>query len=226
MTLRGITKYNTGGAMPDLGVPPGRRRIFVPGQVEDDRSVRLGGAGIARNVDLLSRVRAAEPDAFIIYKPHPDVDAGHRKGAVADADALGLADRVVRGVSTASLIAEVDEVHTLTSLAGFEALLRGRRVVVYGQPFYAGWGLTEDHAPVAFRTRRLSLEALVAGALILYPRYFDPVTRLPCGPETIIERLADPKCWRSGPLVRLRRLQGAIGRRLRAPPLPTGAGLR
>jgi capsular polysaccharide export protein len=192
------------------------RRILVPGQVEDDRSVILGGAGIAGNLDLLTRVRAANPDAYIVYKPHPDVDAGHRRGAIADPVAARLANRIVRDISSAAMVLAVDEIHTLTSLVGFEALLRGRRVVVYGQPFYVGWGLTADQAPPPRRSRKLTIEQLVAGTLILYPRYLDPVTRLPCGPEVIIDRLADPTLWRAGPLVTLRRLQGAAARRLAA----------
>ena len=55
---------------------------------------------------------------------------------------------------------------------------------------------------------------LVAGTLILYPRYLDPLTRLPCGPEVVIERLDDPELWRPGPLVLARRLQGVLVRRL------------
>jgi capsular polysaccharide export protein len=216
LVARGITKYNIGsGAVPDLAAPAGARRILVPGQVEDDRSVLLGGAGVAGNLDLLQRVRAANPDAVIVYKPHPDVDAGHRRGAIPDAAAAALADHVVRDVSSAALLAVIDEVHTLTSLVGFEALLRGRRVTVYGQPFYAGWGLTEDRHPPPRRGRRLRLEELVAGALILYPRYLDPVTRLPCGPEVIIDRLSDPSLWRAGPLVSARRLQGLAVQRLK-----------
>jgi capsular polysaccharide export protein len=61
--------------------------------------------------------------------------------------------------------------------------------------------------------------------LILYPRYLDPVTRLPCGPEVIIERLDRPELWRPGLLVMARRLQGALARRLsevRASLLPNG----
>ena len=51
----------------------------------------------------------------------------------------------------------VDEVHVNSSLAGFEALLRGTKVSTYGVPFYAGWGLTEDHGPIpARRTARRS----------------------------------------------------------------------
>ena len=211
LVTRGVTKYNLGNTAPSIQWPVGKRRILVPGQVEDDLSVRLGGEGIGCNLDLLARVRAANPDAFILYKPHPDVEAGHRKGRVRDEIALGYTDRIIRDVSTAALLAEIDELHTLTSLAGFEALLRGRRVVVYGRPFYAGWGLTTDIARVE-RGRRLAVEELVAGALILYPRYLDPVTRLPCGPEVVIERLDDPELWRPGILVSARRLQGLLTR--------------
>ena len=62
--------------------------------------------------------------------------------------------------------------------------------------------------------RRLSLAQLVAGTLILYPRYLDPLTQLPCGPEVVIDRLDDPELWRPGPLVLARRLQGLLARRL------------
>ena len=211
LVARGITKYNLGKPAASLELPVGRRRILVPGQVEDDLSVRLGGAGVTGNLDLLGRVRAANPDAFVAYKPHPDVEAGHRQGRIPDEVALRSADTIIRDVSTASLLAEIDELHTLTSLAGFEALLRGRRVVVYGKPFYAGWGLTTDLAAID-RGRRLTLEELVAGALILYPRYLDPVTRLPCGPEIVIERLDNPELWKPGALVIARRFQGVLMR--------------
>ena len=209
---RGVTKYNLGGAAPVWDMPAGRRHILVPGQVEDDLSVLYGGGEVRTNLDLLASVRAANPDAFILYKPHPDVVAGHRKGAVPDGMARHYADDIVHDVSIAALLAGIDAVHTMTSLAGFEALLRGRQVTVYGRPFYAGWGLTSDTLPLD-RGRRLSLEELVAGALILYPRYLDPITRLPCGPEIIIERLDQPEAWRPGGLVLARRLQGRLARR-------------
>jgi len=109
---------------------------------------------------------------------------------------------VLRGTSPQAAIAAADEVHTLTSLLGFEALLRGRPVVTYGAPFYAGWGLTEDRLAFPRRSRQLSLEQLIAGALILYPAYVDPQTRLACEVETVIERLAEARAqlqpWRPG----------------------------
>jgi capsular polysaccharide export protein len=88
------------------------------------------------------------------------------------------------------LLEQVDEVHTLTSLTGFEALLRGKKVATYGLPFYAGWGLTEDSFQCPRRNRPLKLEELVAGALILYPVYVDPLSRQVCTAEHLLEWLA------------------------------------
>lgn len=207
-----LTKYNVGASAP-IGLPRNRRIVLVPGQVEDDLSVKLGGAGVGGNLALLARVRAMEPEALILYKPHPDVEGGHRHGAIADLQALRHADRIVRGHAIDSLLGQVDAVHVLTSLAGFEALLRGCEVVVHGQPFYAGWGLTRDVIPILRRQRRLSLQELVAGALILYPIYLDPVTRLPCPPEILAMRLAQA-APRLTLINRARRLQGRLRRAL------------
>jgi capsular polysaccharide export protein len=209
LVARGVTKYNLGGQAPALPATPGRRRILVPGQVEDDLSVLRGAAGGVRgNLDLLRAVRTAHPDAFIAFKPHPDVEAGFRRGAVPPDQARALADVVLDRAPVAPLLDQVDAVHTITSLTGFEALLRGRAVTCWGQPFYAGWGLTEDRAPIPRRVRRLTLDELVAGALILHPRYQDPVTGLPCPPEALLDRLAEPGAWKGGLAARLRRWQG------------------
>lgn len=196
----GVTKYNLGGEPPAALAPllarAGLRpRILVPGQVEDDASVRLGGAGIRRNLDLLCAVRAANPGAWILYRPHPDVQTGYRRGYVTRREALRHADAFLAEGDIASVFAHVQEVHSLTSLAGFEALLRGLRVTTHGQPFYAGWGLTTDLKPPPRRGRVLTLDALVAGALVLYPRCTDPVTGLPCPPETLLDRLAERATW-------------------------------
>lgn len=210
----GISKYSSGAAGDArIDSPAGRRRVLVAGQVEDDLSVRLGGGGVAGNLDLLRRARAAEPDAWLIFKPHPDVDAGHRAGRIEDVEALRYVDAVVRGTPMPALLDAVDGVHVLTSLTGYEALLRGRDVTVHGCPFYAGWGLTRDLGPIADRRgRRLSLDALTAAALILYPRYLDPVTGLPCPPEVLVARLAAQAAPRETPLIRLRRMQGWLRR--------------
>ena len=186
------------------------RQILVTGQVEDDRSVLSGGANCT-NLDLIARARALEPDAWIIYKPHPDVEAGHRKGHVPDGEALRHADEIDRGTPIAELLERVDGIHVITSLAGFEALLRGKPVTTHGQPFYAGWGLTRDLGPAnPRRTRQRSLAELVAATLIGYARYVDPVTRLPCPPELLLHRIAAGRAQVKSPLVTLREWQGRL----------------
>ncbi len=181
----GVSKYNLGGALPDL---PEGRRILVPGQVEDDASILLGAGNIRTNRALLEAARSANPEAVILYKPHPDVVAGLRKGAVGNAHEL--ADMVLPDADIAALLDGVDEVWTMTSLTGFEALLRRKKVTVLGAPFYAGWGLTKDLGPRPERRKaRPSLEGLVHAALIDYPRYLDPVTGQPCPVEVAIKRI-------------------------------------
>ncbi|QNM83811.1 beta-3-deoxy-D-manno-oct-2-ulosonic acid transferase [Sphingomonas sabuli] len=209
----GISKYAT-AAQPAQRRRGPKRQILVPGQVEDDRSVLSGGGNVRTNLELLRRVRERAPDAHILYKPHPDVEAGHRKGAISDEVVLTLADEVVRDLAVSGLLAAVDEVHVNTSLAGFEALLREKPVTTYGVPFFAGWGLTTDLGQVPERrTAKLTLDELVAGALLLYPRYLDPTTGLPCPPEILIHRLSEGgNASGNGALVTLRRLQGQLKR--------------
>ena len=206
----GLSKYNLAQKQVTLPDTAGRVRVLVPGQVEDDASIRLGAglnaAGALRgNLDLLHAARAAHPGGFIIYKPHPDVEAGLRRGAVDLSQHAGLADFVAARADAASLLAQVDMVFTLTSTYGFEALLRGVKVCCLGTPFYAGWGLTQDLGEIparraAFVRARaaqgqavLDLVHLAHAALIAYPRYFDPLTRQPCPPEVALMRLTQAR---------------------------------
>ena len=177
IVAHGLSKYNHEPCEAARWATQGRRVVLVPGQVEDDASIRLGCTTVKTNAALLQAARAACPDAFIVYKPHPDVSSGNRAGALALAKARQWADHVEPRLSVVSCLEACDELHTMTSLAGFDALLRGKHVVTHGQPFYAGWGLTDDRAvggaALARRQRRLSLDELVAGTLLRYPVYWD-----------------------------------------------------
>lgn len=189
-----LTKYNRVGREDwTFSAPAGRQVILVPGQVEDDASIRLGAPEVKTNLALLKEVRAARPADFIIYKPHPDVEAGNRQGAVGAEKASEYADLVLKGVSLTALWGHIHEVHTMTSQVGFEALLRSLPCFTYGLPFYAGWGLTGDRLKAERRGRSLRLDELVAGALILYPCYYDWGSGNFCGPEDVLTLLAGEK---------------------------------
>jgi len=187
-----LTKYNV-----DKGAwnkPTSVNKVLlVVGQVESDASIEFGSPALKSNYALLKRVRRENPNAYIVYKPHPDVLAKLRKSGVSENNIEKLCDEVVGNVEVNSLFSQVDELHTMTSLMGFEALLRGVKVVCHGLPFYAGWGLTQDKISCERRTRRLTIEQLIYGALVEYPRYLHPEKPIFIEPETAVEFLAKSK---------------------------------
>lgn len=184
----GLSKYNLSAK---TWVRPSHSStvILVPGQVETDASIQYAAVGINTNMALLRAVRDANPTAYIVYKPHPDVVAGLRAEGKGEAQATQWCNEIVFDASIQTMLDAVDEVHVMTSLTGFEALLRGKKVVCYGLPFYAGWGLTHDVLPLSRRDRVLSLEALIAASLILYPTYLSRHTRKITTPEQVLEEL-------------------------------------
>jgi capsular polysaccharide export protein len=190
-----ITKYNL-QADPWIRPPGHRRVVLVIGQVESDASIRFGAPGLRSNRALLAAVRAAEPEAYLVYKPHPDVVAGLCRAGAGEEDAAELCDVVLPQGSIQQLFTQIDALHVLTSLAGFEALLRGLEVHCWGLPFYAGWGLTHDREHCGRRQRHLSLDELVHAALIDYPRYVSRDSGWFITPEQAIDDLV---AWRAAP---------------------------
>ncbi|MHC5224863.1 capsular polysaccharide biosynthesis protein [Ignatzschineria sp. LJL83] len=186
-----VGKYNVGSYEITDIFPKDQKIFLVPGQVEDDASIQTGTRDISTNLGLLKEVRRQNPKAYIIYKPHPDVVSGNRIGEIAENEALKYADIIMPETDIMALIEKCDELHTMTSLAGFEALLRGKKVHCYGIPFYAGWGLTEDrHRLENRRLRKLILSELIAGTLLLYPEYLNISTGKLTNAETILQSLA------------------------------------
>jgi len=184
-----LSKYNLGCAWQLPARATGKRVLLVPGQVEDDASIATGTLSINTNRDLLRTVRERNPDAFVIYKPHPDVVVGNRMGQIAPEDLAAWADCEARDADIIDCIQLADELHTMTSLSGFEALLHGKQVYCYGMPFYAGWGLTHDEHTLPRRTRKLSLDDVVYQALIAYPTYIHPVRQEPITVEDAVSVL-------------------------------------
>jgi capsular polysaccharide export protein len=186
-----ISKYNI-NKDEIIKINTDKKIIFIPGQVDDDASIIYGGGNMS-NIMLLKKVREENIDSFIIYKPHPDVTAKNRKGELNEKTALLYADIIIKNSSPDSLFEVCDEVHTVTSLVGFEALLRGKKVVTYGMPFYAGWGLTQDNLINNRRVRKLTLQELMAGTLIAYPRYISPKTDELCDITMFLKSLNEEK---------------------------------
>lgn len=185
----GLTKYNLDAPAPDLKAA--NRTILVAGQVEDDASILFGASETKTNLDLLRKTRAENPDARVLWKPHPDVEAGLRKGRVDEGDLEGLADLALLNIGAQEALKLADEVWTISSTLGFEALLRGVSVTCLGMPFYAGRGLTNDLvAPPPHRHVDVSLPGLAHACLIGYPRYGDPRDGTPLSVEEAVTLLS------------------------------------
>ena len=195
-----ISKYNL-RIKKKINLPSNilnKQIIGVLGQVETDNSIIYGvpeDTISKTNFALVEQVRKDYPDAYIIYKPHPDTESGLRIKGTKDSSIFENADFIANKISVEHLFNKVDRVAVFTSLGGFEALLRGISVSTYGLPFYAGWGLTDDklrnHKWAKRRTRKLTIEELTFITLAKYPLYssvrFNCLTEV----ENIIEEIIE-----------------------------------
>ena len=116
-----------------------------------------------------------------------------RAGHIPEDEALQWADRVASDSDIFDGIAQCDELHVMTSLAGFEALLQNKIVHTWGVPFYSGWGLTRDHYPCDRRQTNRNIDELVYFAHCYYPCYINWNTRRFTTPERMIRSLAREK---------------------------------
>ncbi|CAM4141260.1 hypothetical protein PSAR109036_11255 [Psychrobacter arenosus] len=133
-----VSKYNQ---QPKVDVraiygEKSRERILVLGQVPHDDALKYGGGEDITLLDLTRQAITNNPDAQIIVKPHPMTLQD--RPLVESLTALNclILDQPIHLVDA---LETVDHVYTITSLGGFEALLRGKKVTVLGRPFYGGW---------------------------------------------------------------------------------------
>lgn len=180
-----ITKYNIGLSDENLKnireSNKDSKIILVAGQVESDASIKYGSRKVKTNYALLDKVSESNNDSIIIYKPHPDVLSGNRKGGNPEKEIEVLKNKypnVKYYIETKANILDcfevADEVHVITSTAGLEAILRNKKVFTYGLPFYGGYGLTIDYEEYPRKRKQISKEELILGCYVLYPRYMLP----------------------------------------------------
>ncbi|MGP9688557.1 capsular polysaccharide export protein, LipB/KpsS family [Psychrobacter sp. AOP22-C1-C5] len=171
-----ISKYNLPNSEHSYSI---KNAILVIGQNENDMSIAKSGAIFTTNETLLRYVASKNVGRDIIYKPHPDTinnDASRRSypekvdGVLIINDLHYLFDN----------ISNINEVHTISSLLGFEFLFRGLKVYCYSRTWYSGWGLTKDTYSSEDTIYKKTVIELFYCAYILYPFYynstFQPVT--------------------------------------------------
>ncbi|KJF71937.1 capsular biosynthesis protein [Agrobacterium arsenijevicii] len=177
LSLR-VSKYNLGKSVDPVLFygPKTKKRVLVIGQVERDASIEFGCDRKITNNDLVRLAASENVDAEIIYKPHPEILHGTRRNDTDPDEVAHLCSLLTEDISVSDALETIDHVYTITSLLGFEALLRGKRVTCLGLPFYAGWGATDDRQDTQRRTRELNVFQIFAGSYLLHSRYFHPLT--------------------------------------------------
>ena len=179
-----LSKYNHN---PDYAGDLPARYVLVVDQCYGDLAIHHGLASAASFAIMLAAARFENPGATIIVKAHPEALTGGQRGYLVDQhaqpdDALVIAE----ACHPIRLIDGAEKVYTVTSLIGFEALLRGKPVRCFGMPFYAGWGLTDDALDAPARRGAASLDALTYAAFIACARYVDPDSGAPWSAEEAI----------------------------------------
>ncbi|SDT97389.1 hypothetical protein [Stappia sp. ES.058] len=172
MKENGLSKYSfLSKRSVNEVLAPGKEHVLVLGQVEDDLSIRFGAERVVSGNELVMLAAEENPHAQILYRPHPESLAfskpHYSNPRLVDDVCTILGSEFAIG----DCLESADVVYTVTSLAGFEAALRGKPVVTLGAPFYAGWGFTENRLATPTRTRRLGALEVLAGAYLKYPRY-------------------------------------------------------
>lgn len=187
----GISKYNHNSDVNLHSVygEKTKKRVLVLGQVEDDASIKYGCSIHITNNDLVRLAVAENPTSQVIYKPHPDVLLQKRKMLSDPKEVADICKVLTEDIPLAQSLETIDHVYTITSQAGFEALLRNITVTTIGCPFYSGWGVTDDRQPNSRRIAKRTIEEILAAAYILYPRYFDFTKNTEVEVEDIIQKL-------------------------------------
>jgi capsular polysaccharide export protein len=185
-----LTKYNHQPIYtPEIG-RPGKKKVLLIDQRRNDYSV-IRGCADENTFDAMLRCAIREnPDADILIKTHPDTLAG-LDGYYTKVQKTGNIFPITFGINPISLIKAVDHVYVVSSQFGFEAAMCGKKVSVFGLPFYSGWGLTDDRLSCSRRQKKRTLEEIFAFAYMRYTHYSDPDTKKPCDIQRAMDWLLE-----------------------------------
>lgn len=177
-----LSKYNNQPLSEKVVSSSDKRKILVIGQNYGDMSLIFGG--VRDDVFETMIHDAINTGGEVYFKTHPDMIAlGQQREFQGK---LHVLDKMCNPIS---LLRQMDEVYAATSQMGFEALMLGKKVTVYGKPFYAGWGLTEDKQQFKRRNVKKSLEEVFTAAYLTHPKYVLPRTSSLVSLDTVLNEL-------------------------------------
>lgn len=183
----GTEKYVPDASPYKLFTPGGRKRIVI---IEQSRKTKLELRKVfAAEETFLQMVRDAKEQhpgaAFFLLQP-PSVLSGKKKGYLKKFAQENGIQIISEQVSSFSILAQADEVYTVSAKIGIDAVLLGKTVHCYGMPYYAGWGLTKDKVICVRRNIKVKREELFAALCLFFTRYLHPITKEPSHFQAIV----------------------------------------
>lgn len=185
-----ISKYNHQPIYkPEIG--KNKNKVLVIDQSYGDMSISYGWANEDTFKNMLEVAIKENYNADII-KTHPDALVKNYERAKCYYSSEDIKENVylmAEEINPISLLEIVDKVYVCTSQLGFEALMMGKEVHVFGMPFYAGYGLTIDYQKCERRKNNRTLEEIFYITYINYSYYVNPEKEERCEIEDAIDYL-------------------------------------
>jgi capsular polysaccharide export protein len=184
-----ISKYNDQPLRAPTMTEGYPHRVLVVDQAYADASTVHGKVGDAEFERMLIAALTENPEAEVLVKTHPDTTTGGagRTGFYTHLESTGRVRVLKDPVNPFALFEHVDKVYVGTSQMGLEALFAGKKVVCFGAPFYAGWGLTDDRQKTPHRHRKRRLEDLFHAFYVWYSIFHVPGCPVPSTVEDALD---------------------------------------
>lgn len=169
-----ITKYNKYVTTGAVGFDLESDCILVVDQKKGDASIAFAGATDDTFADMMKAAIKDNPGKKIYFKRHPDSVHknfnSYRNRNVKEIEVLP------DDIQINLVLNKCSKIYTVSSQVGFEGLLKGKEVVCFGVPFYAGWGLTDDRTYVPRRNKSRKIEEIFHQVCIRQSVYINPHT--------------------------------------------------
>ena len=188
-----ISKYNNFKSVDLSYLEDARPKVLIIAQTAGDSSLEFGLGYHFTTQQMLDEAIQDNFEATIYIKIHPDVLCGKKQSDIDLKKIPSSIHILIDNINPIELMGYFDKIYTKTSGMGFEALLFGKEVHCYGMPFYAGWGVTEDKLLCDRRTKKLSVDEILAGAYILYSEYYNPYLNEKSDILSVIEYIAEDR---------------------------------
>ena len=201
----GITKYNNQPILSELKKELNSESIvLVIDQACNDWSIKLGYADSETFINMLDAAIEENPNSLILVKVHPDMIDNPNRGKVINKHLGHYTDYIVKEHDKArvkflatyanpySVIDIAEKVYVCTSQFGFEAMMSGKEVHIWGSPFYAGWGLGVQRSSspaIDRRKKKHTIEEIFVTSYLNFSRYINPLTYEICELEELLKSI-------------------------------------